>query len=434
MSATTRRVHITGLGLVSGLGNTLDETWAALMAGRSAIGPIAAFDPSGFDCRVAAALPTAQIKDFVPKSYRKATKVMARDIELAVIAADTAARGAGLATPGNLEDAAQRSYPAVRTACHIGASLIAAELDELTSALVTCADANGELDLHKWGREGMQGLTPLWMLKYLPNMLACHVTIVHDCQGPSNTITCAEASGLLSMGESLRVIQRGAADAGFCGGASAMVNPMTFIRQQFTGRLVQGDATVAPFSAAACGTAVGDAGGVAILETAEGARARGAKPIAEVLGFGASQSIHRARRNLTAEPSGRGPRLALEAALRDAKVAADEVDVVIATGLGHAEGDAAEAAALRAVFGQRLARIPVWSSKPALGNSLAGASAVDLVLAAQVLRSGELPPVLNRAQPLPDFGCTSLASAPRTALVLASGLAGQNAAAVLRKA
>src|SRR5690606_15661492 len=117
--------------------------------------------------------------------------------------------------------------------------LIAADLDELTMALNESRKEDGSFDIHHWGAEGMRNLTPLWLLKYLPNMLACHVTIIHDVRGPSNTITCAEASGGLSFGESLRVIQRGAADACFCGGAESKVNPMTFYRQVLTGRLTR---------------------------------------------------------------------------------------------------------------------------------------------------------------------------------------------------
>ncbi len=434
-----RRVSITGIGLVSGLGTGLDEHWQGLMAGRSSIGPITAFDASGFPCRIAAASPTAQIKDFVPKSYRKATKVMARDIELAVIAADLAARQAGLITPGTHDDAAAagRTYAAERTACHIGASLIAAELDELTYALHKSAP-NGQFDIHHWGREGMQSLTPLWLLKYLPNMLACHVTIVHDSRGPSNTITCAEASGSLSMGESLRVIQRGAADCGFCGGATARMNLMSFIRDVFTGRMtVENDhpaSAVRPFDVSAAGTAVGDGASILILESNETLEKRGGKALAEVMGFGASQSLNRANRNTSPAPDGRGVRLAIEAALRDAAIPAGEIDFIIPTGLGHAPSDQAEAAALLAVFGDALAQTPVLSPKASIGNTVAGAGAMDVGIAARCLAEGVLPPIMNRAHALPGLGATRPKRAPLYALCVSSGLCGQNAAVVLKKA
>ncbi len=132
----------------------------------------------------------------------------------------------------------------------------------------------------------MNNLTPLWLLKYLPNMLACHVTIIHDCQGPSNTITCCEASSALSIGESIRVIQREAADACLSGGAESKVNPMSMLRQSFAGRLAptNGDqdptTVIRPFDPGATGTVNGEGGGLIVVEAAEIAEQRGREPYA----------------------------------------------------------------------------------------------------------------------------------------------------------
>src|SRR5262245_43814803 len=215
-----RRIVITGLGPITAFGVGMGPLWSALCEGRSAIKRISRFDPSGFPCQVAAELPDElfDVKSVVPKSYRKATKVMARDIELAVGAAAAAVADAKLITKA-VNPEKTPTIPAARFGCHIGAGLIAADVDELTGALVTSrvtepalvgagaptetqhsAPSTQPLDLSHWGHTGMQNLTPLWLLKYLPNMLACHVTIIHDCQGPSNTITCAEASAALSIG------------------------------------------------------------------------------------------------------------------------------------------------------------------------------------------------------------------------------------------
>ncbi|MCC7203720.1 MAG: hypothetical protein IT441_01460, partial [Phycisphaeraceae bacterium] len=233
----SRRVLITGLGALTGLGRSIEDHWQALLQGRSAIAPIASFDAAGLPCRIASEVRDFAVRDFVPKSYRKATKVMARDIELAVAAADLAARDAGLVTTGTAENGQPTSYPGSRMAVHVGAGLMAADINELTEALAV-ATADGDattFDFHKWGTQGMTQLTPLWMLKYLPNMLACHVSIIHDAQGPSNTITCGESSGALSIGESLRVIQRGWADMSFAGAAESRLNPMALLRQVLAG-------------------------------------------------------------------------------------------------------------------------------------------------------------------------------------------------------
>src|SRR5262249_43941485 len=152
---------------------------------------------------------------------------------------------------------------------NIGAALISAELNELTGAMATAAK-EGKLDLKEWGGQGMNQLTPLWLLKYLPNMLACHVTIVHELMGPSNTITCQDASSHLAIGEAFRTIQRGDADLAICGGAESRINQMGIIRQCLLKRMATdcNDAckAVRPFDSQATGTLLGEGGGLLILE------------------------------------------------------------------------------------------------------------------------------------------------------------------------
>src|SRR5205807_6820835 len=153
--------------------------WQNLIAGNVGMRRIQQFDPSGFACQIGGEVPAFKIGDYVPKSYRKATKVMARDIELAVVAADDAFKDAGIQSKAYTETPTIKSE---RFGCNIGAGLISCELNELTAAMNVARDGN-KLDLQKWGREGLGQLTPLWLLKYLPNMLACHVTIIHQLKG-----------------------------------------------------------------------------------------------------------------------------------------------------------------------------------------------------------------------------------------------------------
>jgi len=461
----TRRVVVTGLGPVSGIGLGIEPTWEAALAGRSGIGPIDVFDAGGFDCRIAAEVRDFKIRDFVPKSYRKATKVMASDIEMAVAAALLAARDAGLITACTDPDATP-TYDPGRVGCHIGAGLIAAEVNELTSAMAEATDDDGNFDIHKWGSEGMFHLTPLWLLKYLPNMLACHVTIVHDCQGPSNTITCAEASAILSIGESLRVIQRGAADACFCGGAEDKLNPMALLRQHFSGNLntTSNDdptAAVRPFDKKAAGTVVGQGGAIVILESLETFEKRraaakgdaGSAPdqiegepsghssttphaYAEVVGFGASQTVNPQQRNLAPDAAGKGIALAIEAALREANVSADAIDLVIPFGIGVPAYDNAEAAALRRVLGDRAADVPVVSAKPLVGNTAAGAGGIDVTLAAKALATQTIPATINCDAPLADLHVKTAPSRPaqlRHVLTYNTSFGGQNAALLIKR-
>jgi len=437
-----RRVFITGLGPVSALGLGADALWAGLTEGRSALAPVRQFDASAFDCGVAGEVPEDfKIRDYVPKTYRKATKVMARDIELAVAAASLAVQGAAITTPGSDPDG-QRSYESPRMGVHIGAGLIAAEEDELTFALDAARAADGSFDIKKWGSDGMGQLTPLWLLKYLPNMLAAHVTIIHDAQGPSNTITCNEVSALLSLGESLRVIQRGQADACLTGGADSKMNPMALLRQVLTGRCNTTDKddaakAVRPFCTTAAGTVLGEGGAVLVLESVETFERRGGeKAYAEVVGFGAAQSLNPKAKNLLPDEQGKAFVSAMRKAIADAGVGPEAIGLVVPFGLGHAGSDGPEAKAIRAVFGERAADVPLVCPKANVGNCSAGASGIDLCLAARALAEQQVPDTISTTAPMDGLNVTrggTQAASFDYALVAGSGLGGQTAACVLKR-
>jgi 3-oxoacyl-[acyl-carrier-protein] synthase II len=436
-----RRVVITGLGPVTAHGVGIDPLWTALCEGRSALAPIRAFDASGFAAASGAELPEGfDVKDLVPKSYRKATKVMARDIEIAVGGALTAVRDAGLVTRGTDPDNPPTIRPD-RVGCHIGAGLIAAELDELTGALASSRDASGRFDPGHWGQQGMQELTPLWLLKYLPNMLACHVTIIHDCQGPSNTITCNEASSGLSLAESQRVIERGAADACLSGGADSKLNPMAYLRQELAGRFARcapsDDATtvVRPFDALAAGTLIGEGGGILVVEAEETAKARGARIHAVLAGTGASQSWCDDTVGLVPDATGESLADAIHAALRDAGLAAADIDAIIPFGSGVPSLDALERNALERVFGADLARKPIVTLAPSIGTTCAGFGAIAVAVACRALVEQKLPARLN-ASNTPGLDAAAAPSAPRALrhiLIATPSLGGQNSAAIVSR-
>jgi 3-oxoacyl-[acyl-carrier-protein] synthase II len=389
-----RRVVITGIGVVSPIGIGAKAFWENLLAGKVGVRRIAQFDPSGFACQIAGEVPDYKIGDFVPKSYRKATKVMARDIELAVIAADDAMKDAGLKTKAYTETPQIKSE---RFGCNIGAGLISAQLDELTAAMHIARGAEpNKLDLHKWGKDGMGQLTPLWLLKYLPNMLACHVTIIHQLKGPSNTITCADASSHLAIGEAFRTIQRGKADLAICGGAESKVDPMGMIRHTLLNRLNEThndspEQAVRPFDVDAAGTVHGEGGGLLILEEYEHAKARGAKIYAELVGFGASQDTHDIT---TPQPTGESYGKAIAKALRDANLPPAAVDLLVPCGVGIKSHDKAELNGLTQVFGGGLERIAMSLVKSQIGNLAAG-SGVETAAALFAIHEAKIPPAVN---------------------------------------
>lgn len=444
MRRDRRQVVVTGSGTACGFGVGTAALWDALDAGRCAIAPIQRFDASEFACTQAAEVPEGfDIRQFVPKSYRKATKVMARDIELAVAAADAAVRDAGLTTKGTADsESAPTTLPPSRVGCHIGAGLIACDVDELTSALVTSRTATGAFDIRAWGTTGMTNLTPLWLLKYLPNMLACHVTIIHDCQGPSNTITCAEASSVLSIGESMRTIERGAADACLAGGAESKVNPMGLIRQQFAERLctLPSDASavgaVRPYAADADGCALGEGGGLLVLEWAESAKARGARVRAALLGFAAGQCAGADTLGVDLSAAAEDIAATIRSALRDAGVEASEIDAIVPMGTAIPTTDAAERAAFQTVFGERAASIPLVTIMPAAGNCGAGAGALQAAVAVKCLDAQRLPARLGApaTKGLDAAARPACDASLRHVLVVSAGLGGQVAVIILGRA
>lgn len=437
-----RNVVITGIGAVTPFGVGIEPLWEGLLSGQSRLRRLSRFDPSGFPCRLGAEVHDFSARDYVPKSYRKAVKVMARDIEFAVAAALGAVQDAKLSTKGHaVAEDAPPSYAPRRVGCHIGAGLIAAELDELTGALATATEEDGSFSLRKWGNaegggDGMGNLQPLWLLKYLPNMLACHVTIIHDAQGPSNTITCAEASGLLSIGESLRVIERDDADLCFSGGAESKITPMGLLRMDLAKRLARtGDETdgsrvVRPFDPQATGGLLGEGGGILMLELESGAKARGAAPYARVSGFGAG---HSPRSDDPAERS-KGLRYAIERALADAEISPRDIDAILPHGSGIPAMDAEEAAALRTVFGDALADIPLITLAPNIGDLMAGHGSVAIGVAAMCLKHRTLPARIHAGATPPDLraGATAQRDASlKHVLVCMNAMGGQNSAVVL---
>ncbi|MFQ5430076.1 MAG: beta-ketoacyl-[acyl-carrier-protein] synthase family protein [Phycisphaerae bacterium] len=443
------RVVITGLGVVTPVGLGITETFDALVEKRCGIRRIEAFDPGRFSSQIAGEVAGFKVRDCVPKGYRKATKVMARDIELAVMAAYEAVKDAGLKTKCLVErDEVEGGVDvdSTRFGANIGAGLICADLTELAGALATAAEhpespTDRAFSLLKWGSEGMANLTPLWLLKFLPNMLACHVTIVHDCQAPSNTITCGEASSHLAIGEAFRTIERGAADICICGGAESKLNPMGLMRQALLGRLATDfndnpTAACRPFDVARTGTVISEGAGLIILENLDRARERGATIYAELVGFGASVNCSHW---LRPQPDGRGLALATRKALADAGVTADQVDLLNASGVGIRDHDASEAAAIRAVFGDRAASIPVMAIKGAIGNNGAGSGAIDMSVLSTAMQRGVIPPSLNTETVDPECGINVVRGDPidcraDVAVSLARALSGgQTAALVIRR-
>lgn len=402
-----RRVVVTGIGVATPIGIGTGAFWDGLLSGRIGIGAVKAFDAAGMPVRIAGELPEFSLADTIPKAYRKAAKVMSRDTQIAVVSAYHAVRDAGLITACMIargESDGPVNVDPTRFGANIGAGLVCADLAELAGALNTAVDESGRFSHKLWGSSGMENLTPLWLLKFLPNMLACHVTIVHDAQANSNTITCGHASSHLAIGEAYRTIARGSADVCMCGGAESNVNPMAMMRNFLLGRLTAEShddprAACRPFGRTRTGAVTSEGGGLMILEELEHARARGARIYGEIVGFGASSNTYSWS---APDPSGDGIALSQRQALADAGLKPDAVDLVVAFGPGTKAHDASELAGWTQVFGDKLSRPYAVAIKGAVGDMGAGSGAVDVATGLLALHHRIVPPSANTNDPDPS--------------------------------
>jgi 3-oxoacyl-[acyl-carrier-protein] synthase II len=386
MPRAERRVVLTGIGVLTSIGQDAASFWSGLVEGRCGIKKIQAFDPSPLNTPYFGEITDFDVKKHLTtRDERKQIRVMSRTIQLAVA-------GANLALADAKVDKAK--LDPTRFGVEFGAGLIPSELDDLGPASYACTGGNAhDVDLKIWGEKGIENIQPLWMLKYLPNMPACHVSILHNAQGPNNSITEGDVSALLALGEVVRIIQRDQADFFLVGAADSKLAPLSMTRQTLFGQMSAckdgGEKAVKPFDRRRDGIIIGEGAGVLAVEALDHAHQRGAAILAEVVGFGAAFD-----RGLTGKGLGR----AIRAALAQAELKPQDIDHVNAHGLGSPKFDAFEARGINEVFGQS---VPVWSIKPAIGSLTAGSGTPELAASVLAMNAGVLPPTLNFQEPDP---------------------------------
>jgi 3-oxoacyl-[acyl-carrier-protein] synthase II len=386
MAATSRRVVLTGIGVTTPIGLGVTTFWESLSQGRSGIKAVTTFATEGLPTRIGGVIDGFDAKNYIDKKDRKSLRIMARAIQLAVAAAQLA-----------LDDSKidKEKLDPTRFGVEFGAGLMPTELEELIAASRASASPPlWEANLKSWGEQGLPAIPPLWMLKYLPNMHACHVSILHNAQGPNNTITESDVAGLLALGEATRILRRGQADFFLVGGADSKINPLSMVRQCVFGHLSRSqepaERVCRPFERRRDGAVIGEGSGVLAVEDLEHAQKRGARIYAEVMGFGAAFD-----RGLT----GMGLARAIRAALTQAGVRPEDIGHINAHGLSSRRLDAWEAKALREVFGTR--PTPVWAAKSYFGNMGSGSPIVELAGSLMALQHGLLPGTLNYEEPDP---------------------------------
>jgi len=388
-----REVVVTGVGMVSPIGIGKDAFWDSLLAGKSGVqrrgmfpGQEWAFDIGGL------------ISDFDGRQYvkpRKAMKVMCRPIQFGYSAAMLAMQDAGLEKGAVDPD---------RLGVVFGGELYYCELEELEDVYRSCLK-DGVFQYELWAQNAMRELFPLWMLKHLPNMTACHVGIAFDARGPCNTITLSEVSGSLAFIESVGMIERGRADVMLTGGSGERTNPTPMVfrgLKSLSDRIDEPEKACRPFDAARDGMVIGEGAGAIVLESRDHAEARGATILAAVKGFARTQQG-------STEAAGGATQRAITGALQDADMRPAHIGHVNAHGLGSPSEDAVEAQAIH----QTLGDTPVTAPKSFFGNLGAGGASVELAASILGLQHGVTPFTLNYETPDPDCPVKVVAGEPQ---------------------
>ncbi|AFH63641.1 beta-ketoacyl-ACP synthase II [Paenibacillus caseinilyticus] len=407
------RVVITGMGVISPLGQDAGSFWDSLVQGRSGIGRIEAFDTSAYKSKIA-----GMVKGFDGEGRfgRKEARKMDRFCQFALAAAEEALEQSGLL---------RQELNKERTGVYVGSGI---------GGIQTLLEQSRTLLERGPGR-----VSPTLVPMMISNMAAAAISMRWDLQGPTLSPVTACSIGNTAIGEAFRAIRFGAADVILAGGAEAAVTEISMASfgnaTAISMRNDEPERASRPFDAGRDGFVMGEGAGILVLESLTHARRRGAEILAEVTGYGASSDAYHM---VATHPEGRGAALAMQAALAEAGAAPEDVSVISAHATSTELGDRSEALAIRRVFGESTGRIPVTANKSMTGHMLGAAGGAEAVALVQSLRQGIIPPTINQEQPDPECGLDVVANTARKAelrlgMSNSFGFGGHNAVILLKK-
>ncbi len=410
-----RRVVITGLGLISPVGNTVAEGWANLVAGRSGIANVTRFDASGLSCRFAGEVKGFNIEDYIPG---KEARHMDAFIHFGLAAAMQAVQDAGLPTGDALSE-----EQAERIGCLVGSGIGGLPLIEATQI--------------EYAARGARRISPFFVPASIINMISGHISIKYGFTGPNLAIVTACTTGLHAIGMAGRMIEHGDVDVMVAGGAESTVSPLGIggfaAARALSTRNDDPQAASRPWDRDRDGFVLGEGAGVLVLEEYEHAKKRGARIYAELAGFGmGADAFH-----MTA-PNVDGPKRSMKAALRDAGVNAAEVQYLNAHGTSTPLGDLNETNAIKLAFGDHAGKLVVSSTKSMTGHLLGGAGGIESVFTTLALYHQVSPPTINLDNPDPacdlDY-CANTARQMKIDVAVKNnfGFGGTNGTLVLRR-
>jgi 3-oxoacyl-[acyl-carrier-protein] synthase II len=408
-----RRVVVTGIGLVCCCGIGTEEVWRNLLAGKSGIGRVTAFDITGFDCQIA-----GEIKNFDPLNWieKKEIKKMARFIHVAMAASEFAMRMSGLEITPAIADA---------TGVYIGSGIGGFDVIEREHS--------------KYLNGGPGKISPFFIPSAIVNLAAGNVSIRYGAKGPNSATATACSAGAHAIGDAYKIIQRCDAEVMIAGGSEAAVTPMSLggfgALRALSTRNDEPERASRPFDAARDGFVVGEGSGILILESLEHAQRRGANIMGEIVGYGMSGDAYHITQ--PAEQGDGGYRVTL-AAIKDAKISPNDVGYVNAHGTSTPMGDGIETVALKRVFGERAKKVPISSTKSMTGHLLGGAGGLEAGISILALRDQILPPTINYENPDPACDLDYVPNQARKAEVNYAisnsfGFGGTNASLVFKR-
>lgn len=425
-----KRVVITGIGWITPLGHDIESVWAALLAGKSGIGPTDHFDAATFPTQF-----SAQVRDYDYRQFVKRPEVhdqVGLNTSFALGAASQAWRSAGL----DRYDALNHE----RLGIYLGSGEGTLDFDHYAESNLAGweADRSG-IDGAKWAQTANRVMTAVREIEQEPNMPLSHLAMEFEAMGPAYNCLTACAASTQAIGEASEVLRRGDADVMFAGGTHTMIHPLgvTGFNRLTALSTRNDDPTSAsrPFSKDRDGFVLGEGSGMLILETLEHAQARGATVLAEIIGYGSSADAYRIT---DIHPEGRGAVASMRQALTAAGVELNEIDYISAHGTGTKENDSIESRAVRAVFGEHAKSVPMSSIKSMLGHLIAAAGAVELIACVLAIRDQVVPPTINLRTPDPECDLDYVPNearkrSVRTVLSNSFGFGGQNDTLIIRK-
>jgi 3-oxoacyl-[acyl-carrier-protein] synthase II len=410
----TRRVVVTGVGLVCALGIGTEESWKNLVAGQSGIAPITLFDTTGFDCTFA-----GEVKDFDPLKWieKKELKKMGRFIQIALAAADFAIRMSGWSKETEVD------------------------LDEVGVYVSSGIGGFDIIEREHWKlvQGGPGKISPFFIPSAIVNLASGNISIRYGARGPNSATATACSASAHAIGDSFKIIERGAAEMMICGGTEATITPMGvggFAAMRALSTRNDDPAHASrPFDANRDGFVVGEGAGIVILESLEHAQKRNAPILAEIVGYGMSGDAYHITQ--PAE-NGDGAFRVMRAALKDAKLDASAIGYLNAHGTSTPIGDAIETTAIKRLFGERAKQVPVSSTKSMTGHLLGGAGGLEAGISVLALRDQILPPTINYETPDPACDLDYVPNTARKtsveyALSNSFGFGGTNAALIFKR-